>query len=64
MAGCEGQKVRYILEITEQSNRITIDFGDNQASRGAVIAGLRQAKNITTVAYDIDENDKRWGKEF
>ena len=43
---------------------ITLDFDDNQASRGAVMAGLNKATNITFTAYDIDEKGKRWDKEI
>ena len=60
--------MNYYLELHETGSTITgasvtIDFGDCQPGRGAAIAGLRQAKNVVMVAYDIDEKNRRWEKE-
>jgi len=56
--------MEYWLIIYTDNGQIELFFNDNQASRGAVIAGLGKAQNVTKLeAYDIDsETGKRWDK--
>ncbi len=59
--------MEYYLEIFYKSGsneRVIANFGDKEPSRGAAMAGLRQASNITFIAYDIDETGKRWNKDL
>jgi hypothetical protein len=56
--------VEYFLEISDHQSKLNINFNDKEPSRGAAMAGLRQAQNITLAAYDIDENGKRWDKQL
>ncbi len=57
--------MEYWLEIYTDNGQIELFFDDNQGSRGAVIAGLGKAQNITKLeAFDIDDNGKRWDKEI
>jgi hypothetical protein len=50
------------LEIEKDGNLLIIEFCDRIASRGAAIAGLKQAKDIKITAYDIDDKGRRWDK--
>jgi len=52
------------LEFHEELPQIIVDFGNNEASRGAVMSGLGKAQNVKFKAYDIDDNGKRWDKEL
>lgn len=55
--------LNYWLLIESDGQEINIDFGNCEASRGAVIAGLRQAKDIKLRA--LDEDDKKiWIREI
>ncbi len=51
------------LDIEKDGNLLTIEFCDRIASRGAAMAGLKQAKNIKVTAYDIDDKGRRWDKD-
>ena len=51
------------LKIIDGSDTVTINFKDNQGSRGATIAGLNQA-DVKLEAWDIDEKGRRWDKEI
>jgi len=47
------------------SDTILLNFGDNQASRGAVVAGLGRVRDqVELQAWDLDENGKRWVKDI
>lgn len=51
------------LKLMQEDSEITIDFGDNAASRGAAIAGLLGAKShVDILAWD-EENGKVWFKD-
>lgn len=46
------------------SGVIFLNYGDNQASRGATIAGLGKVRDQVEIrAWDIDEQGRRWDKE-
>lgn len=50
------------LRIIEGNDVVTINFKDNQASRGAAIAGLAQS-DVRIEAWDVDEKGRRWEKD-
>ncbi len=54
--------MRYWLIIESDGQAVNLDFGDNEASRGVAIAGLRQS-NAIIKAYD-DDGEKLWEKEL
>jgi len=58
----------YFLSLTQKEvsrAAIILNFGNNQASRGAVIAGLWSVRDqIKLEAWDIDDKEKRWDKEI
>ena len=57
--------MEYWLNIYTDNGQIELLFDDKEASRGATIAGVRRANNLTKLeAFDVDDNGKRWDKEI
>ena len=58
--------MEYWLNIYTDNGQIELLFDDKEASRGATIAGVRRANNLTKLeAFDVDtETGKRWDKEL
>ena len=58
--------MEYWLIIYTEEGHVELLFDDNEPCRGATIAGVRQANNLTKLeAFDVDtETGKRWDKEL
>jgi hypothetical protein len=57
--------MNHYLELQQGDQAITLNFGDNQAHRGAVIAGMGAVKDQAVVlAWDEDEQERKWEKEI
>jgi hypothetical protein len=55
--------MEYMLKLSSPSGTITLNYGDNQASRGATVAGLGRVRDQLEIeAWDVDENGKSWVK--
>jgi len=52
------------LELIQGDQVITLDFGNNEGSRGAVISGLYQVRDqVGVLAWEVDEKGRRYEKE-
>ena len=52
------------MRLIQGEKIIELDFGDNQGSRGACLAGLqRVGDQVKVEAYDVDEQGRVWTKE-
>ena len=57
-------KLLYHMRLIQGEKIIELDFGDNQGSRGACLAGFqRVGDQVKVEAYDVDEQGRVWTKE-